>query len=197
MSFFDNLKKNSAESRLTEEMIYAQVLEEIQNGIRRDGLWAKALAESNMDENNAKARYLLLRVQSIKDEFEILERTTKISENSIKNKSTAEKTKRIDFSKGSLGNSIKPYTCMNCNRNQNMLIKRKSFHPIIWVLYVFFGGVLGIVVATLFSSIFNDTELTIFLGAFLPLASYIFIYFYFLRKTTLQCPTCGNLGDVN
>ena len=50
MNIFQNLKKSGAESRLTEEIIYAQVLEEIQNGIRRDGLWAKALAESNMDE---------------------------------------------------------------------------------------------------------------------------------------------------
>ena len=196
MSIFNNLMKSSAESRLTEEMIYAQVLEEIQNGIRRDGLWAKALAESNMDENSAKARYLLLRVQSIKDEIEIAEREKNSSANSNKSKSSSEKPRKIDFSKGSLGNSIKPYTCMNCNRNQNMLIKLKEHHPFIWSIYIVFGGALGLLISVALGVFFNDSAVggaTFFL--LFPL-SYLVSYYLFLRKTTLQCPTCGNKGDL-
>lgn len=150
-----------------------------------------------MDENLAKARYLILRVQSIKDEVEVLARSKRSSADTNRSNSTSEEKKRIDFQKGSLGTSIKPYTCMNCGRYQNMLIKRKSFHPMLWALYLMFGGVIGMVVAAVISSTIKDDDVTIFLNATLPLASYTFIYFYFFRSTTLQCPTCGNLGDVN
>ena len=196
MSIFNNLMKSRAESRLTEEMIYAQVLEEIQNGIRRDGLWAKALAESNMDENSAKARYLILRVQSIKDEIEILEREKNSSANSKTSNSSSEKPRKIDFNRGSLGNSIKPYTCMNCNRNQNMLIKRKEHHPFIWSIYIVFGGALGLLISVTLGLYFNDAGVgaPTFLVLF-PL-SYVVSYYLFLRKTTFQCPTCGNKGDL-
>ena len=60
----------SADSRVNEEAIYQQVADEIASGIRRDGLWAKAIADTGGSMDAAKARYIQLRAQSIKDEME-------------------------------------------------------------------------------------------------------------------------------
>lgn len=71
MGIFDKLRKQTAASRLKEEQLYEAVVDELQAGTRRNGLWAKALANSNGDESKAKALYIAYRVQSIKDEHEI------------------------------------------------------------------------------------------------------------------------------
>jgi hypothetical protein len=68
MSIFDDIKTKGATYRLTEEELYGEALREIESGQRRDGIWAKALAESDMDHGKAGARYIKLRVQSLKDE---------------------------------------------------------------------------------------------------------------------------------
>lgn len=59
----------SSATRLQEEMLYEVVAEEIDSKGRRPGLWAKAFAMSNGDENAAEAKYILLRVQSLRDEI--------------------------------------------------------------------------------------------------------------------------------
>ena len=64
-------KSQDARSRLSEEALYAIAMREVENGLRRDGLWAKALCDSNMDERGAQARYIKLRVQSLRDEHEV------------------------------------------------------------------------------------------------------------------------------
>lgn len=68
MSIFDDIRTKGATYRLTEEALYAEALREIESGQRRDGIWAKALAESDMDQGKAGAKYIKLRVQSLKDE---------------------------------------------------------------------------------------------------------------------------------
>lgn len=72
---FDSLKKKTIETlieealyRETEEQLFANVVKEIEAGVRRDGLWAKALVTANGDERKAKVEYIQLRVQSILDE---------------------------------------------------------------------------------------------------------------------------------
>lgn len=69
MGIFGGIKSASAVSRLTEEAFYAEALREIESGMRRDGIWAMAMAESDMDQGKAAARYIKLRVQSLKDEM--------------------------------------------------------------------------------------------------------------------------------
>ena len=71
MGLVDEIRLQAVVTRISEEMLYAEVLREIENGIRRDGLWAKALSQSNMQQDTAKALYIKLRVQSLKDEIEI------------------------------------------------------------------------------------------------------------------------------
>jgi hypothetical protein len=70
MSIFDDIIGKNADERLAEEMLYAEAMREIEKNIRRDGLWGKAIAESDGDEKKAKAEYLKLRVQALKDELE-------------------------------------------------------------------------------------------------------------------------------
>lgn len=52
---------------LDEEAIYAEALAELKAGTARPGLWAKAFAESEGDENKSQALYMRLRVQHEKD----------------------------------------------------------------------------------------------------------------------------------
>lgn len=61
----------NAERRLHEEYIYEAVAIEIDKGVRRQGLWAKAFAKSKGDENITKAHYIELRVQAMRDEMEV------------------------------------------------------------------------------------------------------------------------------
>jgi hypothetical protein len=75
MSFIDDLFKSNAKSRLSEEIIYAEVLREIEAGVRRDGLWARAIANANGNDGAARSEYIKLRVQSLKDEIGIYERS--------------------------------------------------------------------------------------------------------------------------
>lgn len=66
-----------AAARLAEEALYEQVASEISAGVRRDGLWAKAIAECGGSQENARATYIKLRVQSIIDESMIKEEIEK------------------------------------------------------------------------------------------------------------------------
>ena len=54
MGLVDEIRLQGVVTRISEEMLYAEVLREIENGIRRDGLWAKALSQSNMQQDAAK-----------------------------------------------------------------------------------------------------------------------------------------------
>ena len=70
---FEKFRRTSAAARLLEEQLYEHVTHELASGQRRDGLWAKALANADGAEAKAKALYIRYRVQSIKDEMEIHE----------------------------------------------------------------------------------------------------------------------------
>ena len=50
-------------AKVSEEDMYAAALAELQSGTTRPGLWAKAFADSEGDENKSKALYIKLRVQ--------------------------------------------------------------------------------------------------------------------------------------
>jgi hypothetical protein len=50
-------------SEFDEDAIFAEALSELKSGTARPGLWAKAFAESEGDENKSQALYIKLRVQ--------------------------------------------------------------------------------------------------------------------------------------
>lgn len=116
----DDLKKLFAENRLKDEAIYAHVLAEMESGYRRDGLWAKALADAKFDEKDAKSRYIKLRVQSVKDEITLLQ----IEESRSKS--------LVNGSPKSLPSGVPPgsshtdrkYSCNNCEYFGHLVIRK-------------------------------------------------------------------------
>ena len=72
LMFGKSSTKQSAE-RLIEEQLYEQVVIELSEGKQRQGLWAKAIADSEGSEEKAKSLYIRYRVQSIKDELSLAE----------------------------------------------------------------------------------------------------------------------------
>ena len=62
-----------------------EVSNEISNGIRRDGLWAKAITNSNGSEEKAKSLYIKYRIQSIKDEIKLAEAFAEETEDNSEN----------------------------------------------------------------------------------------------------------------
>ena len=73
MSFFSSAKAKLAASKLAEEELYAQAAEEVASGQIRQGMWAKAIAETGGGEAAAKAHYLKLRVEIMKAEAEVVD----------------------------------------------------------------------------------------------------------------------------
>lgn len=71
MNPFEVIKNTRRVNRLTEELFYAETVREIEAGLMRDGLWAKALADAKMDINAAETGYIKLRVRSLADEANI------------------------------------------------------------------------------------------------------------------------------
>lgn len=68
-----------AAARLAEEALYEQVASEIAAGVRRDGLWAKAIVQSGGSEELARVAYIELRVQSLKDEAAVISEMERIA----------------------------------------------------------------------------------------------------------------------
>jgi len=93
---FEKFKRNSAAARLLEEQLYERVVLELSQNQRRDGLWAKAMANSDGSEDKAKSLYIKYRVQSIKDEAEINEAVAEQEEYNRKKESVIERQKRIN-----------------------------------------------------------------------------------------------------
>ena len=73
---FEKFRRKSALARLQEEKLYEQVLLELSTGHKRNGLWAKAIADCNGAEEKAESLYIRYRVQSMKDEIEITKEIT-------------------------------------------------------------------------------------------------------------------------
>lgn len=67
MNFWKSIKDVLVLRRKEDEALHAQVLHEIEQGIRRNGLWAKALASVGGNEDRAKAEYISLVVQDLRD----------------------------------------------------------------------------------------------------------------------------------
>ncbi len=66
------MKTEEVAARVTEEELYAKALREIEpGGVRRDGIWAKALAGAGGDDKKTIGLYIEYRVQSLRDESEL------------------------------------------------------------------------------------------------------------------------------
>ena len=72
MSFLTSAKAKLAAQKLAEEQLYEFAAEEIAANNIRPGLWAKAIAEADGDDGKAKARYIKLRVETMKAEADLV-----------------------------------------------------------------------------------------------------------------------------
>lgn len=59
--------------QIEDEDDYAAVVEELRQRIRREGIWARAVAESDGDMSKAQARYIKYRVETLKEERRLKE----------------------------------------------------------------------------------------------------------------------------
>lgn len=66
--------------RLADEAFYAKAAEEMGTGLRREGLWAKAIATTDGDESKAHAKYISLLAGAIRDEAYLDERAAEEAE---------------------------------------------------------------------------------------------------------------------
>ncbi|MCF6252419.1 MAG: hypothetical protein L3J75_14300 [Methylococcaceae bacterium] len=125
MSLFKKIKiSSSAASRIAEEQYYEVVVDELQQGIKRGGLWAKALSKSEGNEEKAKGLYISYRVQSIKDELEISEALEKESTLQERNRVVLNRNKRIK-------------KCIESLNTLGFKVKPKNGG---WVIFEFMGG---------------------------------------------------------
>lgn len=113
---FEKLKAQVAAMRLTEEAVYAEVMREIESGVRRDGLYAQAIAESNGDVAKAKSIYIRLRVRSFKDELEI---ARAIATEGTKSEAlpAAQPVKQCPSCGSPLSHQVDRWNCSSCGRN--------------------------------------------------------------------------------
>lgn len=93
MAIFRRIKDHATAARIEEEAFYEAALNEIESGGRRPGLWAKAIANADGDEHSAKALYLKLLVQKLKDEAHI---DARIREEKARELADREEKKRQD-----------------------------------------------------------------------------------------------------
>ncbi len=106
-----------------EESIFDEVADELSNGTRKEGLWLKAIQNTNGDENKALALYIKYRSESIKDEkirdiaFE-KQRAKKASE--IK---AEQEFKRLYGNKDKISNELEVYL----QKKRMRLVKKESF----------------------------------------------------------------------
>ncbi|RLA08479.1 MAG: hypothetical protein DRQ51_02465 [Gammaproteobacteria bacterium] len=67
MSLFNKFKKTTIAINKTQERIYAEVMDELEQGKMKKGLWGKALSDGLGDETKARGIYIKLRFKDIKD----------------------------------------------------------------------------------------------------------------------------------
>lgn len=69
MGIWDAIQDSAMASRRVDEELHALALREVQSGVRRDGLWAKALIDASGNEAVAHAHYLRLLVRRLRDDW--------------------------------------------------------------------------------------------------------------------------------
>ena len=66
---FKKIRFKRATARLFEEKLFEVAMVEVERGQGRQGLWSKAISESDGNSDRAESIYLKLRVRSLKDEI--------------------------------------------------------------------------------------------------------------------------------
>ena len=75
--FLNTIQASFSSTRLEENQLYEAAFIEFEKGEIDKGIWARSLADADGDQDVAKARYLKLRVQKIRDEAKIVQKEQK------------------------------------------------------------------------------------------------------------------------
>jgi hypothetical protein len=187
MTIFDEVRAKGAKFRLTEELLYAEVMREMESGLRRDGLWAKALTESNFNESEAKAKYIKLRIQSLRDELVVAQAEVK---GRVSAKTVTPPVVNIPQTNLHTDNE---YECNNCDYHGKLLVVYR--HRLLYlsgIFYLIFMASYLIAISISFKSL-DNTFLAVF-AISLPLMYLSYKSFPKRFKYTF-CPRCGNRGE--
>ena len=103
MSIFTSAKAKLAAQKLAEEQLYEFAAEEIAANNIRPGLYAKALAETDGNEDAARARYIKLRVETMKAEHDLQDHAASQSETNRHNKTNNQLEASKDESRDGFG----------------------------------------------------------------------------------------------
>jgi hypothetical protein len=76
MTIFGKVKKMAIASRKTDEAFYSVVAREMEENVRHNGLWIKALEQAAGNKERQLAEYIKLRVQSLRDDLSMLSAQT-------------------------------------------------------------------------------------------------------------------------
>ena len=82
MDIFSFLREHGSPPSPTDEILYEFVAAELTNSMLKNGLWTKALSDSNWDEPKAKALYVKMRISQLRSELlaEVIQRQTLLSD---------------------------------------------------------------------------------------------------------------------
>lgn len=196
--------KNSSErsaDRLLEEKLYEQVAQDLAQGKRRDGIWAKALANSNGSESQAQSLYIKYHVQALKDELQL---QNEINQPAAHNESKEPPKTRADYSSDEeyIINTI----VHNTNKKKKSIYEtsRQPSRDFLSDIKIFIVGSLifivslfaGMIVAGLVSNVFkpdlapSESASFAYLGWSFGFAS----LYYYLKKEWLKYMAFGALG---
>lgn len=71
MAIFKQIKKTKVVTRIQETQLFEYVMNEINQNDRKEGIWGQALVASEGDQEKARALYIKLRVEALKDEISL------------------------------------------------------------------------------------------------------------------------------
>lgn len=69
MEFFQFMRDRGSPPSPTDELFYEFVASELANSMVKQGLWTKALSESDWNESKAKASYVRMRIAQLREEL--------------------------------------------------------------------------------------------------------------------------------
>ena len=164
-----------------EEALYKRVLDEVEAGVMRKGIFAKALADCLGDEKKAHSLYIKYRVQSLADEKKYeakhiaYEKKQAVEQEKIEAKKKEERDKKLAEEQFQKDNSNKGFIKKLKNGYYGLAITFWIF-GIIGIPFLYFFALISII----FDFLTGDIAFLIYL---IPL-SYSFIVMFGVRKAS-------------
>lgn len=98
MQFIRNLAKIIDDRNNLEESLYASVLEEVEDGMVMQDLWAKSLVQGDFDPKKSKAYYIRERVSRLMQKSKAIEEYSRLRRQEATNAENVQKAKARDLS---------------------------------------------------------------------------------------------------